>query len=120
MAGILALIHDVYHIPVHDHLLGIHLMLGQILHVDLAEMLLELAALEVNEVHLEAGPGLSGAFIKADLVDELVAYTAPCFFGEGLGPAAVPLPEAPGSARRWKFKSADFVGGDLRMICRRN
>ena len=54
------------------------------------------------------------------LVDELVAYTAPCFFGEGLGPAAVPLPEAPGSARRWKFKSADFVGGDLRMICRRN
>ena len=89
-------------------------------HVDLAEMLLELAALEVNEVHLEAGPGLSGAFIKADLVDELVAYTAPCFFGEGLGPAAVPLPEAPGSARRWKFKSADFVGGDLRMICRRN
>ena len=89
-------------------------------HVDLAEMLLELAALEVNEVHLEAGPGLSGAFIKADLVDELVAYTAPCFFGEGLGPAAVPLPETPGSARRWKFKSADFVGGDLRMICRRN
>ena len=31
-------IHDIHDIPVHDHLLRIHLMLGQIFHIDFAEI----------------------------------------------------------------------------------
>ena len=31
-------IHDIHDIPVHDHLLRIHLMLGQVFHIDFAEI----------------------------------------------------------------------------------
>ena len=34
-----------------------------------------------NEVLIEAGPSLSGAFIEAELVDELILYIAPKLLG---------------------------------------
>ena len=34
-----------------------------------------------NEVLIEAGPSLSGAFIEAELVDELILYIAPRLLG---------------------------------------
>ncbi len=50
--------------------------------VDLAALLVRLAQqCEVNEVHLEAGAGLSGAMLQAGLIDELVIYTAPILLG---------------------------------------
>lgn len=87
--------------------------------VDLGKMLDRLGELQVNEVHLEAGAGLNGAFLAADLVDEMVLYTAPCLFGEGLPIARVPLPTTPGEARRWKVKDFCQIGDDLRVILRR-
>lgn len=46
-------------------------------------MLTLLAERSVNEVHLEAGAMLNGAFLEAGLVDEILLYTAPCLFGSG-------------------------------------
>jgi diaminohydroxyphosphoribosylaminopyrimidine deaminase/5-amino-6-(5-phosphoribosylamino)uracil reductase len=50
--------------------------------VDLSAMMRELAAREINEVHVEAGTGLNGALLAAGLVDELLLYLAPCVIGD--------------------------------------
>lgn len=49
--------------------------------VDLEALLRHLAQRGVNEVHLEAGSRLSGVFLKAGLVDELLLYMAPTLLG---------------------------------------
>ena len=51
--------------------------------VDLAAVMFLLAQREVNEVLLEAGARLSGAMLRADLIDELVIYMAPHLMGGG-------------------------------------
>lgn len=51
--------------------------------VDLEALLRALAAREVNEVLVEAGAMLAGAFVAAGLVDELVIYLAPKLMGHG-------------------------------------
>jgi diaminohydroxyphosphoribosylaminopyrimidine deaminase/5-amino-6-(5-phosphoribosylamino)uracil reductase len=87
--------------------------------VDLAAMCARLAALEANEVWVEAGPRLAGALLEAGLVDELVVYLAPCL----LGPDAQPLAELPplrdlGARLQLRFLSAESIGPDLRIIAR--
>lgn len=49
----------------------------------LAGVLSHLAGMGVNDVLIEAGPTLTGAFVAADLVDELVVYLAPALLGDG-------------------------------------
>ncbi len=49
--------------------------------VDVAAVLQDLARREVNDVLVEAGPGLSGYLLENDLVDELVIYQAPHIMG---------------------------------------
>src|SRR5690606_35745693 len=51
-------------------------------HFDLGAVLRLLAAREVNEVQLEAGATLAGAFLAAGLVDEVLLYIAPLLLGE--------------------------------------
>ena len=53
--------------------------------VDLRELMRELAKREVNEVHVEAGPRLSGALFAAGLIDEMLFYYAPAFLVRGWG-----------------------------------
>ena len=50
--------------------------------VDLAALMRELGRREINELHVEAGAGLNGALLAADLVDELLLYLAPCLIGD--------------------------------------
>ena len=50
-------------------------------------VLAELAEREIRHVLLEGGPTLATAFLRAGLVDEVVAYTAPALLGAG--PAAL-------------------------------
>lgn len=89
--------------------------------VDLGKMLTLLAERSVNEVHLEAGATLNGAFLREGLVDEILLYTAPCFFGQGRSIADVMEPDTPGTAPRWFIWESSQVGGDLRTILlRRN
>jgi diaminohydroxyphosphoribosylaminopyrimidine deaminase/5-amino-6-(5-phosphoribosylamino)uracil reductase len=54
--------------------------------LDLRAVLERLAALEINEVLVEAGPTLAGAFVQAGLADELVVYLAPHLMGHEGGP----------------------------------
>jgi len=56
---------------------------------DLPALLAELGSQGINELHVEAGPTLSGAFLDAGLVDELLIYQAPVLIGEGRPLAAL-------------------------------
>lgn len=60
--------------------------------VDLDALLIELAKQEINDVLIEAGAELNGAFLRAGLVDELYIYMAPKLLGSTGRPlAALPL-----------------------------
>lgn len=87
--------------------------------VNLGRMLEALAGEQVNEVHLEAGAVLNGAFLDRDLVDEMVLYTAPCLFGSGKPIAGVAEPSDPGQAVRWQIKDFTQIDTDLRTVLRR-
>jgi diaminohydroxyphosphoribosylaminopyrimidine deaminase/5-amino-6-(5-phosphoribosylamino)uracil reductase len=50
--------------------------------VPLKELLADLANQEINDVMVEAGPGLAGALLGEKLVDELVIYMAPHIMGD--------------------------------------
>ncbi|MFT7773229.1 bifunctional diaminohydroxyphosphoribosylaminopyrimidine deaminase/5-amino-6-(5-phosphoribosylamino)uracil reductase RibD [Roseateles sp.] len=84
----------------------------------LPTLLAELGSQGINELHVEAGPTLSGAFLDAGLVDELLVYQAPMLIGEGRPLAALaPLPGLD-QARRWQLVEATPVGQDLRLRLR--
>ncbi|MDP2371252.1 bifunctional diaminohydroxyphosphoribosylaminopyrimidine deaminase/5-amino-6-(5-phosphoribosylamino)uracil reductase RibD [Rhodoferax sp.] len=86
--------------------------------VDLAAMLRDLAAREVNEMHVEAGQALNGALIAAGLVDELVVYLGPKLIGQGRGMAQFgPLSEL-AQAVPLTFISTEMTGPDLRIVAR--
>jgi diaminohydroxyphosphoribosylaminopyrimidine deaminase/5-amino-6-(5-phosphoribosylamino)uracil reductase len=56
---------------------------------DLAAILDELAVSEVNQVLIEAGPQLVGAFLAGGLVDELLLFYAPKLLGHEGKPMAI-------------------------------
>lgn len=87
--------------------------------LDLAAVLRRLAELECNEVLVEAGPTLAGAFVHAGLVDEIVVYMAPVV----LGPAARGLFNLPQLERmcdrcEFEWRGVEHVGDDLRLTLR--
>ena len=86
--------------------------------VDLQMVLRDLAAREINELHIEAGPQLNGALLEAKLVDELVLYQAPKLVGQGLPIAELPLLSALSDAVALEYLSIDLFAPDIRMICR--
>ena len=89
--------------------------------VDLTALMAELARLGVNDVLLEAGSTLSGAAVRAGLVDEILLYQAPCLMGQ----AAKGLFDLPGidtMADRVTLEILELrrVGVDLRLRARPN
>jgi diaminohydroxyphosphoribosylaminopyrimidine deaminase/5-amino-6-(5-phosphoribosylamino)uracil reductase len=87
--------------------------------LDLRLVLQRLTELEANEIWVEAGATLAGAFLAAGLVDELVVYMAPSL----LGPTALPLAQLPPLAHldqrlRLEFVDCSHIGPDLRLIAR--
>jgi len=87
--------------------------------VDLPAMLAELARREVNELHVEAGHGLSGALLRAGCVDELLVYIAPSLLGSN-AQAMLDLAAPPTLDRRTalSFHAIDRIGDDLRILAR--
>ncbi|WP_300656348.1 bifunctional diaminohydroxyphosphoribosylaminopyrimidine deaminase/5-amino-6-(5-phosphoribosylamino)uracil reductase RibD [Pseudomonas sp.] len=85
-------------------------------HVDLHKLLAELAGRGANEVLVEAGPRLAGAFAREGLVDEYQLFVAPKF----LGSSARPLLELPlarmAEAQALKIVEIRAVGDDWRII----
>jgi diaminohydroxyphosphoribosylaminopyrimidine deaminase/5-amino-6-(5-phosphoribosylamino)uracil reductase len=86
--------------------------------VDLGALLGELGRREINELQVEAGPTLSGAFVRAGLADEILLYQAPLFLGAGRGLLDLPELETLDAARRWQVREWRQVGGDLRVLLR--
>jgi diaminohydroxyphosphoribosylaminopyrimidine deaminase/5-amino-6-(5-phosphoribosylamino)uracil reductase len=85
---------------------------------DLPALLAELGAQGINELHVEAGPALSGAFLDAGLVDELLIYQAPMLVGEGRPLASLSPLAGLGDARRWRLVEAVSIGQDQRLRLR--
>lgn len=88
--------------------------------INLDAMLQRLAALECNEVLLEAGPRLSGSFLAAGLADEIVLYVAPTILGDTARPSFVlPQPLRALSERpQYSYHDVRQVGPDLRLTLR--
>lgn len=59
----------------------VHLGPAKGAYVDLEHVLRTLAEMQINDVLVEAGRGLAGAFLSDGLVDELVIYQAPHIMG---------------------------------------
>jgi diaminohydroxyphosphoribosylaminopyrimidine deaminase/5-amino-6-(5-phosphoribosylamino)uracil reductase len=86
--------------------------------VNLAAMLKDLAAREINELHVEAGHKLNGSLLREGLVDEFLLYMAPKLIGAGRGMVNIePLSEL-SQAVSLEFKSTDMLGPDLRILAR--
>lgn len=83
--------------------------------VDLAALLDALGERPCNEVLVEAGPTLIGAFLEAGLWDELLLYVAPKFLGSDARPLAhLPIARML-DAIEAKIAHRDMLGGDLRL-----
>jgi len=84
-------------------------------HTDLRALLLHLGDLGCNEVLVESGAGLAGAFVAADLVDELVVYCAPTLLGSEARPLlSLPFREMRQQIR-WQWRDVRMTGNDLRL-----
>ena len=85
-------------------------------HVDLRKLLVELAARGVNDVLVEAGPKLAGAFTRLGLVDEFQIFVA----GKFMGSSARPLLDLPlaqmSESLALKIVEMRAVGSDWRVI----
>jgi diaminohydroxyphosphoribosylaminopyrimidine deaminase/5-amino-6-(5-phosphoribosylamino)uracil reductase len=86
-------------------------------HVDLDAMLHDLAQRGCNEVLLEAGSTLSGAMLRAGLVDELLLYVAPQLLGDQARGVAQ-LGELINLDQRINLKWQDVrqIGNDMRIM----
>jgi diaminohydroxyphosphoribosylaminopyrimidine deaminase / 5-amino-6-(5-phosphoribosylamino)uracil reductase len=88
-------------------------------HLDLHAVLDMLARRQVNELQIEAGPRLSGAFVEAGLVDEILIYVNPSLLGDtSLPMLRLPAPADLDARSRWRFHDVQPVGEDLRLLLR--
>jgi diaminohydroxyphosphoribosylaminopyrimidine deaminase/5-amino-6-(5-phosphoribosylamino)uracil reductase len=99
---------------------GAHIVIkpGHDRKVDLAAVLDDLAARQINEVHVEAGHRLNASLLREGLVDELVVYLAPKLIGLGREMAALGPLHQLDEALPLEFLSVERVGTDLRIVAR--
>lgn len=85
-------------------------------HVDLRKLLVELAGRGVNDVLVEAGPKLAGAFTRLALVDEFQIFVA----GKFMGSSARPLLDLPlaqmSEALELNIVEMRAIGNDWRVV----
>ena len=86
---------------------------------DLAAVLRLLGARGINEVQVEAGATLAGAFLAAGLVDELLLYVAPVLLGERARPLFDGL-HIDAMTERLRLRPVDSrrIGDDHRLLLR--
>jgi diaminohydroxyphosphoribosylaminopyrimidine deaminase/5-amino-6-(5-phosphoribosylamino)uracil reductase len=99
-----------------DHLSVISVSVDEDNKLSLPEVLSALAKLDCNEVLLESGSKLAGAFLQKELVDELVIYQAPIFLGHKARPMFdLPLDKM-SQKKTLKIIDQRSFGQDTRMI----
>ena len=86
--------------------------------VDLAAMLKDLGAKQINEVHVEAGHKLNGSLLREGLVDELLSYLAPKLMGQGRGMTNLGPFTSLDDAKALSFHEVTQIGPDLRILAR--
>lgn len=87
--------------------------------VDLAAALALLGARQVNELLVECGAGLAGAFLAAGLADELLLYVAPTLLGTGARKLAdLESPVSMAERLRFSIVERQDVGDDLLLRLR--
>ena len=83
--------------------------------VNLPALLDELGQRGCNEVLVESGAQLAGAFVEQGLVDELVLYCAPTLLGSDARPLmTLPLTQMKEQVR-WQWQDVTPMGDDLRL-----
>lgn len=85
--------------------------------LDLTGVLQQLVQRDINEVLVESGPTLTGAFLHEGLIDELILYMAPKLMGDQ-AQAAFILPglERINQCPPLRIKDIRQVGEDVRII----
>jgi diaminohydroxyphosphoribosylaminopyrimidine deaminase/5-amino-6-(5-phosphoribosylamino)uracil reductase len=84
--------------------------------VDLKLLLSHLALRGMNEVLLEAGQGLNGAFLHAQLIDEFIFYYAPKLMGaEAKGMFAMPELTEMQQVNDLQILDVRQIGQDIRL-----
>jgi diaminohydroxyphosphoribosylaminopyrimidine deaminase/5-amino-6-(5-phosphoribosylamino)uracil reductase len=84
--------------------------------VDLWALLSELAAREINEVQVEAGPTLCGELLRLRLIDELLVYQAPVLLGGGAAsPFALPRLDKMDDRVHLQWIDMKRIGQDMRL-----
>jgi diaminohydroxyphosphoribosylaminopyrimidine deaminase/5-amino-6-(5-phosphoribosylamino)uracil reductase len=86
--------------------------------VDLAVLMKELARRGTNELHVEAGAKLNGSLMAAGLVDEVLAYLAPCLIGPGQPMIELPTLTSLNQVRRLTLREVVRIGDDVRLLAR--
>jgi diaminohydroxyphosphoribosylaminopyrimidine deaminase / 5-amino-6-(5-phosphoribosylamino)uracil reductase len=95
---------EVIHLPNGNGTIDLHALMGV------------LATREINEVLLETGAILSGAALRAGIIDELVIYMAPKIMGDGArGLFHTPGLESLADAVALSIKDMRAVGDDWRI-----
>ncbi|NDK38048.1 bifunctional diaminohydroxyphosphoribosylaminopyrimidine deaminase/5-amino-6-(5-phosphoribosylamino)uracil reductase RibD [Pseudoxanthomonas gei] len=86
---------------------------------DLEAVLKLLAAREINEVQVEAGATLAGAFVAAGFADEILLYVAPVLLGERARPLFAGLGiDAMAQRAQLTVVDARAMGEDQRLLLR--
>jgi diaminohydroxyphosphoribosylaminopyrimidine deaminase/5-amino-6-(5-phosphoribosylamino)uracil reductase len=67
------------------------------------------------DVLIEGGPTLAGAFLRAGVVDRIVAYVAPILLGGPIAAVDDVGVLSIAHAQRWRFDGIDQVGPDVRL-----
>jgi diaminohydroxyphosphoribosylaminopyrimidine deaminase/5-amino-6-(5-phosphoribosylamino)uracil reductase len=84
--------------------------------IDLQQLLIELNRRECNEVLVECGATLAGAFVREGLFDEILVYMAPALLGSSARPL-LGLPQLASMSEKVALRWQDVrqVGDDLRL-----
>ncbi len=67
---------------------------------------------------MEAGSRLNGSLVQAGLVDELLAYLAPCLIGPGQPMIDLPAVTSLTQIRRLTLREVARIGDDVRLLAR--
>ena len=82
---------------------------------DPAEVLRQLDDRQIRHLWLEGGPTLAAAFLRAGLVDQIVAYVAPAVLGSGFAAIGDLGAESIDHLRRFKLADVTRLGDDVRL-----
>ncbi len=74
---------------------------------------------DINEVHVEAGPTLNGALLRAGCADALLVYLAPTLLGDARPMFALPALQTLEQAYSFVYTDVARIGQDVRLCAHR-